>query len=705
MTKIQNTIPLLLKLFLCTALFSVLSCVDTDPPDNGIGNPTFASGPSSETGYSFAQGMIRASNETLGIFMKNTSTGSSVETAASLSDNHAYMGFVQEDIFRYAKAKYLTQYNDNPVTAKTKYLKIASQLKAIMAAYRRNVYLLINTNLVTGVTDIEDLTKISSPAINIGTVDSDTYVTAKSITDAYTFSGTPVFTTDSAETGIKNVIGGKCHAAFLVDDISSSLLKSIASNAPVQCIAVTMPTGKKYYTEDCTIFQGDYPFQNSTVTDSISVKSVLACCPLFSEKSLKIFLDYVLTHTAEYRSFHPDWINVSKDMTSEFIKQNPFNCNYHALCYFMDVSPLTAADLQPYFCSAEAQSTSHDMASELMWLLSHNLDIDLKEKTTTGTWENSYWMQRGSASMALVGNDISNYLLQFEDKDNIMQAASMQKVAPLNYEYVHLAVNTDSAMWSWKGGTPPTTLAELFTNNDANNSTPVLYINVGPKTSGTFISAMAIINSYKTFDSADAGTTPDMQEMEIHYSFDSASDSIANLEDGNYHAAFVTSGVPYNRFYPHDTYAVPSNIKLIPALFYNNTTPYPYEIGKIAGNATTGDYPYRSTLLPSASGNTVRLRSLIVSSPAFEFSSVTQYIISIFRKAYYKVYTSDPGNPDFSADPLWISVMVESILGTDADYETYEEDIIGAKEYFVNDPFGWDKSAAEYYISMFPDNQ
>jgi len=28
----------------------------------------------------------------------------------------------------------------------------------------------------------------------------------------------------------------------------------------------------------------------------------------------------------------------------------------------------------------------------------------------------------------------------------------------------------------------------------------------------------------------------------------------------------------------------------------------------------------------------------------------------------------------------------------------------GAKEYFVREPFGWNDDAAEYYLTLFPDN-
>ena len=408
------------KFVIYFVLLTIPSCSDILLPDTKLSSsmaakPKFASGPSTGTGYSFAKGMIHASNEILGTFMKNTETSGSVETATNLVYNNAYMGFVQEDIFRYAKDIYKNQYAINHGTAEKKYLKIASQLKAIMSAYKKNVYLLINTNNVTGVSNIKDLAGKNSLTINLGNVNSDTYISAKTITDTYAFGGTPVFKTDDAATGIGKVVEGTYHAAFLADDSHSSILSGIAANAPVELIAVNMPDGKKYYEEDGTIFQSDYGFQDSTVTNSITVKTVLASCPLFSEKSLEIFLDYVLSHTSEYTSFHPEWSNVSKNMTVKFIMKNNLNCNYRALSYFMDFSPAASSDIEPYFLSAEAMSTPHDMAAELIWLLSHNLDIDLKEKNTTGTWENSYWVLNGGASMALVGDDIFSYLTGFED--------------------------------------------------------------------------------------------------------------------------------------------------------------------------------------------------------------------------------------------------------------------------------------------------
>ena len=129
-----------------------------------------------------------------------------------------------------------------------------------MAVYKRNLYLLVNTSSVTGVTDIKGLAAKSSLKINLGALDSDTYISAKTVTDAYAFT-TPDFKTDDVAAGIEKVVSGEYNAAFIIDDSPSSLLAGIAPDAAVELIAVNMPEGKKYYSEDGTIFQGEYKFQ------------------------------------------------------------------------------------------------------------------------------------------------------------------------------------------------------------------------------------------------------------------------------------------------------------------------------------------------------------------------------------------------------------------------------------------------------------
>ena len=160
-----------LVLFFC--IISILpSCLDTDPPNNDkMGAPQFVSGPQNSAAFPFAKGMIHAADEILGVFMDNQSTNGSMENATKLVNESAYLGLVQEDVFFYSRNKYLSQFKADPDNAEKKYLRIASQLKVVMAAYNKDVFLLINTdNLGIGVT-IEDIKIIDTLEINLGVED------------------------------------------------------------------------------------------------------------------------------------------------------------------------------------------------------------------------------------------------------------------------------------------------------------------------------------------------------------------------------------------------------------------------------------------------------------------------------------------------------------------------------------------------------
>ncbi len=717
--------PLHFFLFIFLSLFS-LSCFDVKVNDSTFsGDPVFVSGPEGSTGHSFARGIIEASGESLGVIMKNTVTTGTVSNAEALVNGEAYMGLVQEDIFRYAGSKYLAQYENNPDTAEKKYLKIPAKLKIISAVYRKHLYLLVKGS-ITCLNDIVNAG--SSMTINVGAEHSDTYMTAQSIIEAWSFDDNAnlTFSTNDAVEGIQNVVDGTCDAAFLVAESPSSLLQSIPKTAAVELIKVTMPEGKKYYREDGQVFKDDYAFQNTEFDDTVTVKTLVASGPMFSDRVVDVFINHLLANSDEYTSFNALWGDYDNIITREYMMDHPTVCNYKSLCHFMGVEPLDTFYLEPYLASGTTESVYHDMATELIWLLSHNMDVDLREKNTTGSWENSYWMLYGKAAMALVQDDLYSYLTgeNCDDEGNteasVMQAASMKKIAPLNYDYVHLVVSTDGNKFS----SIPTNIEKLFTLGNLNGNE--LHINLGPKTSGTFITAMEIINSYKAFDS-DGDGIPDMEEegaeeIEIHYYFDSPADAVAKVASAtaggsdSYHASFVVSGLPYHRFYSHDTYSLPSNIRLIPARFFDtdsdgehlDDTPWPYREGIIKGTGTAiyENYPYPVEILP-ADITTVRVRSLLVSSPAFDESDINWFMRSIFRKAYYKVHPLDPDDPDYMADPMWLPVIMES-YSADNDYffnsNTYGETIIGAKEYFVKNPTGWSDAASDYYLSFFPDN-
>ena len=728
-----------IKLFLLiTAYFTISSgcfLVDDSPLKDGdgkdLGNPKFASGPEYGNYYPFAKGIIDAAGETLGIYMENISTEGSLENAIKLvsGDNYmgnAYMALMQEDVFSYAQQSCETQYDTDPDSVNKNLLKIASQIRVLLALFDEDVHLLVNTDNVTdywhdgndaagadGEITLSDL--INNPKewkINIGSTESGTYITAKNIVDAHSFIVNPELKTDDASTGINKVISGEYDAGFFVTASPSPLFENIPDNTNVKLIPVQMPDAKKSYNENGTIFAGDYPFQENDVSGNITVKTLLVVGPQFNNQGLNIFLDYIFANADEYRSYNHKWSNVALTQSQDYMIQNPQVCNYRAICYVSGFTELDEFYLEPFFYSDYGISAYHEMATEIIWLLSHNSGIDLREKNSTGTWENSYRMLNGNATMALVQDDIFSYLTESNEMYDSMQAASMKKIAPLHYEYLHLLVTTNASNWTqWPS--IPSNLEEIFTDPAVlNDSDPELHINVGPKTSGTFITAMQVINSYRSIDNDEDGT-PDMDEMEINFYFDSPSDAVSKVENGDYHMMFVVSGVPYHRFYSHDTYTMPTNCQIIPAIVYDvdidgnylEDTPYPYREGILHGNGTAEyeNYPYPSGILPSDI-TTLRIRAIQVASPVFDDSELETYIKSIFRKSYYMTYPADPDDLDFVPNPLWISIKKESILEADADYDTYEEDVVGAKEYFVKHPFGWSNEAAKYYVALFPDN-
>jgi len=168
------------------------------------------------------------------------------------------------------------------------------------------------------------------------------------------------------------------------------------------------------------------------------------------------------------------------------------------------------------------------------------------------------------------------------------------------------------------------------------------------------------------------------------------------------------SGTPYIKFYSHDTWNVSSELsscRLYSALF-SGSIPYPYRTGLLRGNgsAVYEDYPYPTAALPSGSITTVRARSVMVASPAFNDSNISTFLKSVFRRSYY---LTNPPDPDlwaegYQPDQRWVFIKKED-YAIDTAHGIYDT-VKGAMTYFVENPFGWSDEAAIYYLSMFPDN-
>lgn len=699
------------KPFLFASVLLLLhSCykIDDDPLTDRDGNPIgtyiIASGPAYGTYYPYAEGIVDAASETMGIFMDNRATNGSLENAEQLVTGNtylknAYMALMQEDVYEYLRQDCIRNFSSG--TVNKKYLAAVSRTKVILALFNETVHLLVTK--ASGIDNVAELT--TGQNVNIGPNNSGTFVTASNILNAW--GKTPVLAGtihyDDAAVGIQKVVNGEYQAAFFVSATPCSLFADIpaAEKDNVKLIQVTMPSGKKTYSETGSIKAGDYPFQEEDISNNISVKTLLAGGPNFDDTNIDNFINYLFEHSEEYTSYNAKWGDLSLALSQEYMCSNPEKVNFRAMCYVSGFPALDPFYVEDNFFTDYGVSAYHDMYIELDYLLTLNTGMGMKEVNTTGAWENAYRMMRGEGIMALVQDDIFEYLKSSSDMYDSMIAASMKKLVPLHYEYAHLLVNTASGF---------SNLEQMLTAALPNVTD--LYLNVGPKTSGTFLTAMKIIDSYRGINTVhtDDPDVPDIDHINIHYSFDEASVAAGKVNSGEYHAAFIVSGVPYNKFYSHDTWSIAdlSACDLIETSFYG-TTPDPYKNGIIPWNdpavyAGYYSYPYSSDLL-TADLPAVRVRALQVVSPVFNSSDIDVYLKAVFRKGYYMTV---PQDNTFTTNALWVAVSKESMTAAEAvaaGYtSTYGEDIEGAMEYFVKNPYGWHDGAADYYLSMFQDN-
>lgn len=680
------------KLFLLTVLFLPLSCFDTGPILDENGNSdsfVFAGGPKNGDYYQFADGFIDAVSQTLGIFLKNKPTSGTLENATLLIKEQAYMGLVQEDLFRYSRDKYKNQYVTDPAAAEKIYLQIASQLNVLMAGYSEDVFLLVKN-------DINDITGLAGKKVNIGPAGSGTLITATTVLDAHGLSCTRL--NMGIEEAVESIVSGstECDATFCVSSSPNIIFQNIPETAAVKLIRVYMPDLKKYYDETGSILSDDYPFQVENISKNMTVTTLLAVGPGFHNRSVGLFIDHVFKTTTAYQSFSPKWKDINRTVSFNYIRKNPQLIDYGAFCAIASAPELNASSISTDFYTAEPGSSYSDIASELIWLMSHNIGIDLKPHTSTGSVENAIRMADGKAAVTIVQDDLFNYLENTSLMMNSLQVATMKKIMPLHYEYLHLLVRDGSGIGSI-------------------GNFPGKKINLGPKTSGAFLTSMALVKTYGFNEASN-----------VTYSFDSPGDAVIKVNSGDYHATFVMSGLPYYRFYSKDTWSVTTNLincGLIGCAF-NGNVPYPYNLdgaGTLWGNyGVQSTYPYQTAALNAVTVNTIRVRAVMVASPVFDDSNISDLIKSVFRKSYYKTNPPDPDlwlTGDFQPEQIWLPIRKESIK-TVADLDDYDtginvsnlsdrgvyDQIIGAKEYFVNNPFGWSRKAAEYYLSMFPDN-
>ncbi|HOO71812.1 MAG TPA: TAXI family TRAP transporter solute-binding subunit [Spirochaetota bacterium] len=605
--------------FLSVLLLFILSSCDTIF-DDSFDVPRFSSGPQYGNYYPYAEGVIDSAEETLGVFMENHATQGSLENARRIINGKSYMGLVQEDIFDYVHQEFYADYGSG--NEDLNYLKIAARLRVIMAMYEEDVHLLVNTG--SAINDMDDLVGAD---INVGPVESGTFITAKTILSAHGTTYTEH--NDDVKEGIEKVISGEYDAAFFVTASPSQVFLEIASSAPVKLIQVQMPQGNKKYSEKGVIQASEYPFQadEGNIIENITVKTLLVAGDDFLDEQVDKFIENLYLSADEYSVKNSNWKFLNRFDSEDYFIENPQLGNYRAMCHIMGFTGIDETDY--YFYAGLPESFEHDTAVELIWLLSHNIDVDLKERYSTGSGENAIRILDGSATMAIVDDDIYYNLASKGSAYESLKAASLKKVMPLHDQYLHLLVNNGSGI---------TGIGDF----------PGMTINLCEKTSGTFLAAMRVIKSYNYNENDN-----------IVYQFDPPDIAIPKVESGEYDATFVLTGFPYPEFKYVDT----ADAHLV-SIAFNGDTPILYESKTVDYDSRT-DYPNIGNL------STLALRAVIVQSPVFHNGNMATFIKSVYRKANYlqedndewSIVTKQEGKDYFARSPFgWSDIAVKYYL-------------------------------------------
>ena len=236
--------------------------------------------------------------------------------------------------------------------------------------------------------------------------------------------------------------------------------------------------------------------------------------------------------------------------------------------------------------------------------------------------------------MAIVQDDVYDYLKSQDDSYEGMKAVKMRKIMPLYYEYVLVMANRSSGI---------DTIEDFAGMN----------ICLCEKTSGSFISGINIINSYG-FDTTNAPT----------YYFKSPQEGVAGVVAGTYDAVIFVDSWP-TTYLDGLSSADAAEVKLISAAVNADNTYYNYSTVIIPQS----DFP---DIMPDGdiTGN-ARVMALLVMSGDVGDSAVPDFIDTIYSQNESGMLTTAPN---------WDTVSPDS-----------------GKAYFRYSPYGWSRAAAQYY--------
>jgi hypothetical protein len=618
--SIASVVSILIIIF----ALSHISCVDHNSHADG----NFFSGPAGGGHSDFAPGVIASLGTTLGMHLRNINTNGSYENVQLMTRGEGTMGLVLEDTFRYAIQKGVADNNMELIAA-------AAQLRVLMVAFYADVYILVNkSSEKLGGGPITCVADLAGKKVCIAEENSGTYITAKTILDTYTFGTPPDLKYDSTRTALPKVLSGEYDALIKVTADKAGYFGSIKPTDNVTFIRAELGTDKTFYDHTGIISMKEFPFLDKDITNNIRVRVLLVGMPEFDDRDMAKLLDDIYSNSEKYASEYSDiWNSVSIIDSLHYFGDAPYAWNLKCASYFTGIDPVSSA--QANLACGTVGGSTEIIADDIIPLIKDELGVTLEKLNTSGSPEMVINIANGNAAMAIVIDDVYEYLNNLDNYYDQFTALGMKKIMPLFLEDCHLLVNASSGI---------NTMADL-----ANKK-----VCVCEKTSGTFIVARNILRTY--------GFTKDNAPT---YYFDSPSVAIPKVASGEYDAMFKVSAQPYKLFKDVSEGGLltsGSNVKLIQVKVRDGTVSADYETRTIVHTP----YPFQASDI----ADNICVRGVLVASPAINDSSAGDLIEAIYQ-------ATSGFDPDY-----WGEITKANGL-----------------QYFKKKPYGWSKLAAKYFLS------
>jgi|GEM_PF-3176907 len=660
----------------------------------------------------FSKGFVYAMDKAWAKRVELMESEGSYENLQNLIRGKADFAVAQEDV--------IEKIRNNPSGKED--IEISSSIEVICVGYLETVHLLVNTNNVIpandtngdGIIGIEDIavSDLQNKIVNTGSVDSGSYVTAINVLTANNVTYTAM--AKSSKDAVSEVVAGTMDATFYTTGLPNAVFEKIDKNAPVTLIRVTYPFTTSTYAYD-RISWLDYPFQKFDVTDTLHVRSLLVTTKkmklpdidtLFRFLSLDeessdfdVAADYAEYETASTQvylshKYSELWSNFSLFDTRDFFINNPELVNDEAVLNLFPSVEITENPVA-HFITGSATGSYSKIADDLLLLVNDKgtAYLQLTKQPSSGSFENITSIYNGQSSVAVVQDDLFNYLKNTLSDHESLKVWSARKIVPLYKEYVHLIVNkaARAALLNEDGDVQRDAATGKVVRHETQTIESVadlkgLNVCLCEKTSGSFISGITLLKTYG-FSQKNAPTyyfsTPEIAAVKVasgEYDalvkvtaegYSLLTDTVIPVYDGGIQSAGLDEGELAAAGYlgAAGTTADERKANFTKELFFEKIKLIPCVKNPLSSAAyTTGIISY-----PGISENieTSYVRAILIAHPAFNDDEAGKLIDSIYA----------------NKESLTAIISSKSCINKEE-----------ALEYFKKNPYNWSEKSKSYFL-------